>query len=105
VRKHLAADVLTPSLLLNVENTLLNWVESLALCRSLYATEADFWRAIETHTPIDMPDQFAGRIQDVRKESSVIEFPRLLLHHEARIQKLVIQHALQLNSVANSPRG
>lgn len=98
MRKHLKVDVLAPPLLLNVENTLGCWIESLALCRSLYATEADFWRAIEDYKPIDMADQFADRIQDIRKKPYLIEAPIVLLNCEARIQKLVIRQMLRLDT-------
>lgn len=98
IREHLNPDELTRALLLNVENTLGYWVESLALCRSLYPTEEEFWRAVENYRPIDMADQFAERIEEIRKKKYLVNAPNPLLDNEARIQKLVIRCALGIGN-------
>ena len=91
VRRHLDPKLLTPPLLLNVENTLGQWIESLVLCRGLYASENEFWQMLDGYRPVDMPDQFAARIALIRGETHFLESPGFLLRHEVRVQKILLQ--------------
>ena len=98
IRRHLnAAEVVQP-LLSNVESTMGYWDESLALCRGLYATNEDFWAAIENYVPVAMPEQFAHRLGEVRKHMQLIVLPASLLESEVLVQRLVIQHAFRTHS-------
>ena len=90
IRGHLDATVLAPLLMLNVENTLGHWIESLSLCRGLYPSESEFWQMVDRYQPVDMPDQFNARIALTRSETHFVESPGFLLRHEARVQKVVL---------------
>jgi len=91
VRRCLDPTLLTPPLLLNVENTLGQWIESLMLCRGLYSSETEFWQMMDGYRPVDMADQFGARIALIRGETHFLESPGFLLRHEVRVQKILLQ--------------
>ena len=102
IRRHLDAAQIIEPLLLNVENTLGYWDESLALCRGLFPTNEDFWTAVERYVPVAMPEQFAHRLEEVRKHMHLIVLPASLLESEVLVQRLVIQHAFRLKEAGGS---
>jgi hypothetical protein len=94
IRKHLDCNAMTRPLLQNVENTLGYWVESMALCKSLYAAEDEFWAAVDRYRPVEFQEQFEARVAHVRAHPDLLLTPPGFARTEARILRLVLQHAL-----------
>lgn len=98
VRNQLSEREVTFRLLWNVENTLLHWVKSLAIFRSIFKEEEDFWLAVEAYPAKDIPDQYADRIDWARNNICEIEYPVCFLSLELRARRLLEGYVLEIDT-------
>ncbi len=93
-RRRLDARVLMASLLLNVENTIGYWSQSLALCRGLFDSDEEFHRSAAEYEPQDMPEQFQSRMEDARESWGEVLYPAILQRRELAVQRRIVRYVL-----------
>jgi hypothetical protein len=85
----------TARLLQNVAATLGYWDSALGLCRSLVATDEEFWGMADKFHPKDFAEQYQDRIKLARKDGLPV-FQQRFERMELRLRRLVCQGALAL---------